>query len=287
MKIFNGKIAILNVENISSNQYKLTIRFTDAYMNYSMSNISVGDYVFANVENENGNEEVELFTVADIAELNNDIITVESVNHEFAPLNGDGLICNREKIAFLPTSLNGLSQQMIDYARNMDLHNFAEEIDQRITAVENNQSSTPGSGQVANPFVWHHSENASYLSNAEITVTNEGTTYSIDVPENGVVQTITFRLDNIGEVQVVDDEEETTAYSITVDFDKNQAFTSQDANFVHACVIPKVEILSVEDDKVVHRDEAFPELIDNHTINFSFMSSIKTEDNSLIAKLTF
>lgn len=302
MKIFNGKIAILNIENISSNQYNLTIRFTDAYMNYSMNDISIGDYVFANVENENGNEEVAVFTVANIDELSNDILTVEALQHEFMPLNGDGLICNREKIAFLPTSLNGLSQQMIDYARNVDLHNFADEIDEkfttanqqitsisnRLTAVENNPgSSNPGTGEIQNPFIWRHNENSSYLANSVVTVSNEGTTYSINVPINGVVQTIAFKLDEIGTPESVEGEDDVTAYSITIDFDVNQVFTPQGEGFANACVMPKVEILAVEDNKVMYKDEAYPELINNHTIDFRFVSSIKTDDNSLIVKLTF
>ena len=120
-----------------------------------------------------------------------------------------------------------------------------------------------------------------------VTVSNEGTTYSINVPINGVVQTIAFKLDEIGTPESVEGEDDVTAYSITIDFDVNQVFTPQGEGFANACVMPKVEILAVEDNKVMYKDEAYPELINNHTIDFRFVSSIKTDDNSLIVKLTF
>ena len=242
-----------------------------------MNNINVGDYVFLNSLDDMDNEEISLYQVSDISELGNDTITI-TATHNMTPQYGDGIICRNDGTSFLPTSLDGLSQQMIDYARNIDLNIFANQILARLNGV-------------SKTIFWHYTETASYLSNVDIEITNEGTTYYIDVPENGIVSTVTFELSELGEV--IEIEEDYTAYSIVIDFDKNQSFTpNKEFAFVNnkpeVCgTLPEICLISLEDNTARICDIVYPVLIDYHTVSLRFSSSVKTDANTLLVRLTF
>ena len=276
MKLFNGKINILNVEQISSNSWKLQITFFDGYMHYTMNDIQVGDFVFANSTNIEDVEEINIFQVSNIDEISNDFITI-TADHEMTPLLGDGIICRNENTSFLPTSLDGLSQQLIDYARNIDLNLFAKSI---LDKIESNSE-----------FSWHYTGNMSYLSNVEINLTEENNKYMLTVPENGIVKTISFELNNLGEAELIDDE--LSVYTINIDFDVNQVFTpNEEFAFENNKLnilgnMPTVSLISMENNKFSECDNVYPSLIDYHTIQIKFISTLKTDANTLIVKLTF
>ncbi len=277
MKLFNGKINILNVEQISSNSWKLHITFFDGYMHYTMNDIQIGDYVFTNSIDNYDNEEIGFFVVSNIDDLTNDSIIVES-NSGLTPSLGEGIICRNENVSFIPTSLDGLPQQLIDYARNIDLNLFAKSIIEKINAKSNETS-------------WHYGSNMNYLSNVDVLLSNENNVYSISVPENGILKTISFELSDLGELENID--ENTQAYSITIDFDVNQVFTpNKEFKFENnkldiLGIMPEVSLMSIEDNTFKTCDIVYPALINYHTLQFKFISTVKTDANTLIVKLTF
>ena len=278
MKLFNGKINVLHIEKVSDG-WKIQINFFDGYMDFTMNNISVGDYVFLNCKNGIG-EEIGLFTVSDTSELDNDTITI-SAEHDLVPLFGDGIICRNEGTSFLPTTLDGLSQQLIDRARNIDLNLFAKNIYDLIDNID-----IP-----SKEVFWHYEEGLSYLANGDVSVSNKENKYFINVSEGTTLKSISFELSELGEAENIEDD--IFAYTIDVDFDVNQVFTpNRDFSFVNNKLevmgtIPSVELVSMTDQEFKICDIVYPELLDYHTLRFKFVSSVKTDDNTLVVKLVF
>lgn len=251
------------------------ISFFDGYMHYTMNDIETGDYVFANSIDIEDNEEINIFVVSDTSELNDNQIVVEA-DHEMTPVLGDGIICRNDGTSFLPTSLDGLSQQLIDYARNIDLNIFAKYVLEKLNTTS---------------LEWHYENDLSYFADTEIELSNEGTNYSITVPEKGTLRSVSFKLTDIGEAESID--ETTDAYTITVDFDVNQTFTPKEEfsfdnnNLSILGLIPEVTLMSIEGETFEVCDVAYPTLVNYHTLQFKFISTVKTDENTLIAKLVF
>jgi len=274
MKLFNGKIQVLSVTQSSPQSFNIKITFFDGYLHYTMSDIAVNDVVFINSNDIYGNEEIAPYVVSNTSLLGDDIITI-TADHDLSPLQGEGIICRKELVSFLPTVLDGLSQQLIDYSRNIDLHEYAKSIEEKIENLIEDTSSH---------IKWHHEPGLTYLSDCNITLSNTDNLYEITVPEKGLVKTICFNLTNIGEVQQTEDID---YYTITVDFDKNQVFTPQEIYPGESIGILPIIMLLSQEERLEEVDTVYPKMIDYHTLSFDFSASIYSPDKSLICKMTF
>ena len=273
MKLFNGKIQVLSVTQSSDKSFDIKITFFDGYLHFTMSDIANNDVVFINSTDIYGNEEICPYVVTDTSMIGDDIITI-TADHDLMPLQGEGIICRKELVSFLPTVLDGLSQQLIDYSRNIDLHEFAKDVEEKIRNIIIDTSDI---------IKWRHEPGFTYLSDCDLTLENVGNRYEITVPEEGIVKTLCFNLSDIGEVH----EDEFPYYEVIVDFDKNQVFTPLDEfPGEKVGILPDIKILSMSNE-LEEVDTVYPTMIDYHTLSFRFTSTIYDPDKSLIVKMTF